>query len=134
VAPQYGTKNQQQNKINGKSGFQRRGSWQSNSSSFESNESEMGNMITVMDQGRTMTTYYKSLTSIERGLVKNIIILDSCIKQNILKIKAQQLKIDRLRDKYLTTFRSRNPDLRHLTVEQIKDYTDLLIKESQNLR
>mgnify|MGYP006922976942 CR=1 FL=1 len=94
----------------------------------------MGNMITVMDQGRTMTTYYKSLTSIERGLVKNIIILDSCIKQNILKIKAQQLKIDRLRDKYLTTFRSRNPDLRHLTVEQIKDYTDLLIKESQNLR
>lgn len=34
----------------------------------------------------------------------------------------------------MSTFRTRNPDLKHLTVEQIKDYTDLLIRESQNLR
>ena len=31
-------------------------------------------------------------------------------------------------------FRQRNPDLRHLKVEQIKDYTDLLVQESVNLR
>ena len=39
-----------------------------------------------------------------------------------------------MRDKYIAVFRARNPDLRHFKLEQIKDYTDLLIKESQNLR
>ena len=34
----------------------------------------------------------------------------------------------------MNAFRVRNPDLRHFKSEQIKDYTDLLIKESQNLR
>ena len=43
-------------------------------------------------------------------------------------------KIDKLRKKYVNAFRQKNPDLRHFKVEQIKDYTDLLIKESQNLR
>ena len=42
--------------------------------------------------------------------------------------------MEKLREKYINVFRSRNPDLRHFKFEQIKDYTDLLLKESQNLR
>lgn len=40
----------------------------------------MDNIFMVMDQGETMTNYYKSLSQSEKSLVKNIIILDSCIK------------------------------------------------------
>ena len=42
--------------------------------------------------------------------------------------------MNKLREKYVSVFRSRNPDLRHFKIDQIKDYTDLLIKEAQNLR
>ena len=44
------------------------------------------------------------------------------------------MKIDKMRDKYVSVFRGNNPDLRHFKFDQIKDYTDLLIKERQNLR
>lgn len=43
-------------------------------------------------------------------------------------------KIDKLKRKYVNAFRVRNQDLRHFKTEQIKDYTDMLLKESQNLR
>jgi len=46
------------------------------------------------------------------------------------RIRDEYIRIDRLRDKYVNVFRSRNPDLRHLKYEQIKVYTDLLIKEA----
>jgi len=50
------------------------------------------------------------------------------------RIHDEYIRVDRLREKYIKVFRSRNPDLRHLKYEQIKVYTDLLIKEAQNLR
>ena len=34
----------------------------------------------------------------------------------------------------MNAFRVRNSDLRHFKTEEIKDYTDVLLKESQNLR
>ena len=34
----------------------------------------------------------------------------------------------------MNAFRNRNPDLRHFKAEQIRDFTDMLVKESQNLR
>ena len=39
-----------------------------------------------------------------------------------------------MKRKYVNAFRARNPDLRHFKVEQIKDYTDELLRESENLR
>ena len=64
-----------------------------------------------------MTNYYKDLPAGERSLIKNIISLDANLKQNDAKIRSEQIKIEKLKEKYLDTFRSRNPDLRHLTVE-----------------
>ena len=64
-----------------------------------------------------MTSYYKDLPAAERSLIKNIISLDSNLKQSGLKIRTQQIKIERLTEKYMNTFRSKNPDLRHLTVD-----------------
>jgi len=81
-----------------------------------------------------MTNYFKSLSSKERSLMRNIIKLDSKLKKDSYKIHKLLDKIDKLRHKYVQAFRVRNPDLRHFKVEQIKDYTDLLITESQNLR
>ena len=43
-------------------------------------------------------------------------------------------KIEKLQKKYVQVFRLRNPDLLHFKTDMIKDYTDLLIKESQLLR
>ena len=39
-------------------------------------------------------------------------------------------KIDKLKKKYVSAFRVRNQDLQHFKAEQIKDYTDMLLKES----
>ncbi len=39
-------------------------------------------------------------------------------------------KIEKLKRKYVSAFRVRNQDLRHFKTEQIKDYTDMLLKES----
>ena len=35
---------------------------------------------------------------------------------------------------YVNAFNARNPDLSHLKVEQIMDYTDLLVTESHNIK
>mmetsp|Transcript_12940 Transcript_12940/g.17427 ORF Transcript_12940/g.17427 Transcript_12940/m.17427 type:complete len:164 (+) Transcript_12940:1252-1743(+) len=43
-------------------------------------------------------------------------------------------RIERLTKKYVKTFRSNNPDLRHLKAQNIKDYSDILERESQNLQ
>ena len=63
-------------------------------------------------------------------MIKNIINLDNKLRKLGLKLREELLNIERLREKYVNAFRSRNPDLRHFNIEQIKDYTDLLIKES----
>ena len=81
-----------------------------------------------------MTTFYKYLSPVTKKLIQSIIRLDSQLKQQIERIKVEQIKINRLKEKYVKEFRSRNPDIRHFNIDQIKDYTDLLIKESQNLR
>ena len=59
---------------------------------------------------------------------------DDKIKQNNNKLQEFTEKIDKLKRKYVNAFRVRNQDLRHFKTEQIKDYTDILLKESQNLR
>ena len=59
---------------------------------------------------------------------------DRYLKTGAQKINEMSGKIEKLQRKYVNTFRVANPDLRHFKIEQIKDYTDLLIMESQNLR
>lgn len=77
----------------------------------------MNDLFLNMDEGETMTNYFKALPAVERSLIKNILSLDSNLKQISFKICNQQIKIEKLKEKYLYTFRARNPDLRHLTVE-----------------
>ena len=81
-----------------------------------------------------LNNYFASLHKIDRKMVKKIIKYDSQMNKDLQKINDLLEKIDKLRKKYVNAFRQKNPDLRHFKVEQIKDYTDLLIKESQNLR
>lgn len=46
------------------------------------------------------------------------------------KLQGMYQKIDKLKKKYVSAFRVRNQDLQHFKAEQIKDYTDMLLKES----
>ena len=64
----------------------------------------------------------------------SVLRLERTIKTDELKRQETNEKINKMQRKYVNTFRLRNPDLRHLKIEQIKNYTDLLVKESQNLR
>lgn len=66
--------------------------------------------------------------------MKSILKKDKALKHGAVKINEMAGKIEKLQRKYVNTFRVANPDLRHFKIEQIKDYTDLLIMESQNLR
>ena len=63
-------------------------------------------------------------------LIKGIINIDSKVRGLVNKIREEQIRMNKLREKYVSVFRTRNPDLRHFKIEQIKDYTDLLIKEA----
>jgi len=63
-----------------------------------------------------------------------ILKIDCEVKQSMNKLQGMYQKIDKLKKKYVSAFRVRNQDLRHFKAEQIKDYTDMLLKESQNLR
>lgn len=81
-----------------------------------------------------MANFFKSLKAEERSIVKGILKTDEEVKRDSYKINDLQIRIERLSRKYVSAFRVRNPDLSHFKVDQIKDYTDLLIKESQNLR
>ena len=94
----------------------------------------MEDLYLEMEDREAMTTYYRSLPSEKKIFMKGIISLDCKIRQSSARIRDEQVRIDRLREKYVNVFRSRNADLRHLKYEQIKIYTDLLIKEAQNLR
>ena len=67
-------------------------------------------------------------------MIADVIKLDNGLKNDTSKINELSEKIEKLKRKYVSVFRVRNPDLRHFKTEQIKDYTDLLVKESQNLR
>ena len=62
-----------------------------NSTSNESNESggDLADIFFTMDEKETMTNYYKDLPAGERNLVKNIISLDSKLKQNGFKNRMQ---------------------------------------------
>ena len=58
----------------------RRSSKQSNSTSNDSNESDMNDIFVTVDEGETMTNYYMDLPVAERSLIKNIISLDGNLK------------------------------------------------------
>ena len=59
-----------------------------------------------------------------------ILKIDCEVKQSMNKLQGMYQKIDKLKKKYVSAFRVRNQDLRHFKAEQIKDYTDMLLKES----
>lgn len=88
----------------------------------------------AMDTNQLMTKYYQGLSSSERALMRSIMRLDNSVKQLEQKISEYSDKIEKLKHKYVNSFRNRNPDLRHFKAEQIRDFTDMLVKESQNLR
>jgi len=60
----------------------------------------------------------------------SILKADNRVKLNINKLHELAEKIEKLKRKYVNAFRVRNSELRHFKTEQIKDYTDMLIKES----
>ena len=105
----------------------------SNSSSSEMSN-DFDDFMQVMDNQQMMSNYFRSLSSKERSLMRDIMRLDNMVKQDTNKMHELAEKIEKLKRKYVNAFRVRNPDLRHFKAEQIKDYTDLLVKESQNLR
>mmetsp|Transcript_6715 Transcript_6715/g.9182 ORF Transcript_6715/g.9182 Transcript_6715/m.9182 type:complete len:95 (-) Transcript_6715:987-1271(-) len=94
----------------------------------------MEELYLEMEAGEAMTSYYKNLSSERKAVIKSIINLDCKARQLVAKIREEQIRMNKLREKYVSVFRGRNPDLRHFKIDQIKDYTDLLIKEAQNLR
>ena len=44
------------------------------------------------------------------------------------------IKVSRLQSKYINHFRTSNPDLRHLKLDQIQDYMDLFIRENERIK
>ena len=99
------------------------------------NDSDRDDLQNVAhDSQMLIRKFLKSLSRQERSLLKNIVKLDSEVKQMQYRIHDLDEKIKRMERKYVSMFRANNPDLRHFRSEQIKNYTDLLVKESQNLR
>ena len=56
---------------------------------------------------------FKKLSRNERHVMLEIMSLDQKLKQNQLKQVELASKIERLKRKYVSAFRMRNPDLRH---------------------
>ena len=73
---------------------------------------------------------FEQFSKKERLLMSAILKLDNRVKMSMSKLQEQAEKIEKLKRKYVNAFRVRNSDLRHFKTEQIKDYTDMLIKES----
>lgn len=67
-------------------------------------------------------------------MIHKILRLDNEIKENESRLKEDMQDIERLKVKYVKSFHARNPDLATFTFDQVRDFTDLLMIEAENLR
>ena len=102
------------------------------SSSDEVDDEDLKNL--GFEERFMLLNYFRSLPAQEKSIVTQITNLSNDVNMASRKQIEYLEKVDKLSKKYISTFRQKNPDLRHFRVQQIKDYTDLLVKESQNLR
>lgn len=101
----------------------------SNDSDYDDFERSNSNDSKKFERGETSQAF-QMLSKKERTLMMRIMKTDDKIKTNHSKLQDFAEKIDKLKRKYVNAFRVRNQDLRHFKTEQIKDYTDMLLKES----
>lgn len=105
----------------------------SRSSSSEKSNGSL-DLLQIGGEGYVLTHYFKNLPSEEKSFIKTILRLDEDVRRDTYKLNDLIDKTERMKRKYVSAFRVRNPDLSHFKVDQIKDFTDQLMKESQNLR
>ena len=101
----------------------------SEGTSYKGSEGDLLKNVAI-DSQKMIRKLLKSLPRQERSLYRTIVKLDTEVKQLTYRIHDLGEKCKRMERKYVNMFRMNNPDLRHFRCEQIKNYTDLLVKES----